>query len=330
MAKMEPDAPVLTQNSTEHTDLLAEHREVTTTTYINAAISDNTRLAYQSDIDHYLAQARTLPATPTAIQSYLKEGALNYNPRTLTRRIIALRQWHKLQGYEDPTQNPLVSKTMQGIARLHGIPKKQAHALRLQDLDRLMHHLKAETTKIAVRNRALILVGYFGAFRRSELVALKWEQVQFVSDGIIIQVPRSKTDQAGQGADCVIPFGNEIRCPVRALLEWRQISNRFEGPIFRRISKTGTISFSAISPQYINRMIKDLAKKVGLTNADQMSSHSLRRGFATESARLGASMPSIQRHGRWRSTRTVVEYIEAGRQFADSAVNVLFDFSEKE
>lgn len=127
----------------------------------------------------------------------------------------------------------------------------------------------------------------------------------------------------------MIPFGNELRYPVRALLDWRKASQQFEGPLFRRISKTGTVSETAISGQSVNLILRQLAFEAGIPNSDQMSAHSLRRGFATEFARLGASMPAIQRHGRWRSTKTVVEYIEAGRQFVDSAVNVLFDFSSE-
>lgn len=189
-----------------------------------------------------------------------------------------------------------------------------------------MDHVKAHPTVINIRNRALLLLGFFGAFRRSEVVSLTWEQVQFVSDGLIITLSRSKGDQIGEGAQCVIPFGNDTRCPVRALIAWREKTKQLEGAIFRRISKTGTIGKQGMGPHHLNRVIRQLAKAAGLPNAERMSSHSLRRGFATEAARLGASMPSIQRHGRWRSTKVVLEYIEAGRQFADSAVNVLFDF----
>ena len=117
---------------------------------------------------------------------------------------------------------------MQGIARLHGVPAKQAAALKLRDLDAINTTIAEAltddeiTNRVLLRNRALLLIGFFGAFRRSELVSLTWEQVSFVSDGMIIKLSRSKTDQTGQGADCVIPFGNEMRCPVRALLDWRQ------------------------------------------------------------------------------------------------------------
>lgn len=296
--------------------------------YVHAATSDNTRRAYQADVEHFIKMGGELPATPKMVASYLKECAGKINPRTLARRLTAIRQWHKLKGdvVKDPTQDPLVTKTMRGIARLHGKPRRQALALRLKELDKISEYLLAHESLINIRNRALVLVGFFGAFRRSELVAMQWEHVEFVSDGIVITLPRSKTDQTGEGQKSVIPFGNDLRCPVRALIDWRQASKLWDGYVFRRISKTGTISTHGVTGVYVNMVIRDLVKAVGLPNAEQYSAHSLRRGFATEAARLGASMPSIQKHGRWRSTRTVVEYVEAGRRFEDSAVNVLFEF----
>ena len=113
---------------------------------------------------------------------------------------------------------------MQGIARLHGVPRRQAAALKLKDLDAVNTTIAEAitedeiTNRVLLRNRALLLIGFFGAFRRSELVSLIWDQVSFVSDGMIIKLSRSKTDQT---ADCVMPFGNALRCPVRALLDWR-------------------------------------------------------------------------------------------------------------
>lgn len=294
--------------------------------YIHAATSNNTRRAYRADIEHFESAGGRLPATDKIIERYLLDSAHRHNPRTLSRRLTAIRQWHKLKGLADPTDSPLVTKTMRGIARLHGKPKRQALALRLKDLDRITQYLKEHESVINVRNRALLLVGFFGAFRRSELVALKWEQVSFESDGMVITLPRSKTDQAGDGQKVIIPFGNDNRCPVRALIDWRQASGQWSGLVFRWVSKTGNVMSKGISGFQVNRIIQILAKKVGLSNADQYSAHSLRRGFATEAARKGASMPAIQRHGRWKSTRTVIEYIEAGRQFSDSAVNCLFEF----
>ena len=123
----------------------------------------------------------------------------------------------------------------------------------------------------------------------------------------------------------MIPVGPRHRCPMHALLNWRGESNQYSGYVFRRFSPKGIIQENPISGHRCNELIKQLAKEAGLTGAEHMSAHSLRRGFATESARCGASMPSIQRHGRWKTTQTVVETIEAGRKFSDSAVNVLFN-----
>lgn len=294
--------------------------------YIQAASSDNTRLAYQSDIKHFLSAGFHLPATDVEVEQYLRQAADHQNPRTLVRRLTALRQWHRLQNVTDPTQSPLVMKTLKGIKRLHGRPRRQALTLRLEDLDQLVKHLNQQDSLLSIRNKALLLVGFFGAFRRSELVAMHWEDVRFVNDGMIITLARSKTDQGGEGQQCVIPFGNEDRCPVRALLDWRKASKAWNGPIFRRLSKTGRLLKAAITDNYLNKYIQQLARDAKLPNSELYSCHSLRRGFATEAARLGASMPAIQRHGRWKSVRTVIEYIEAGRQFKDSAVNVLFKF----
>lgn len=296
------------------------------TQYIQAAASDNTRAAYRSDIKKFLEEGGKLPTNPDAILRYLERAALLFNPRTIQRKLTAIRQWHVLKGHVDPTDNEVVRKIMKGISRIHGKPKKQAKALRLADLDRIIRSLKESSSRRAIRNRALVLLGFYGALRRSELVNVKWEDVQFVNEGIIVTIPKSKTDQAGEGAHCVIPFGNKERCPVHALIDWRQESGIYDGYIFRRLSKTGTVlGGRALTGRYINSLIVELAKDAGLLDPEAYSSHSLRRGFATEASRLGAPMPAIQRHGRWKSINTVLSYIDAGRSFEDSAVNVLFD-----
>lgn len=189
--------------------------------YITAATSTNTRRAYHADIQHFLKAGGSLPATSKMLVTYLRTHAATQNPRTLVRRMIGLRQWHKLSNQVDPTQDALVKKTLRGITRLHGRPKRQALAMRLESLDTISKYLLSLDTIKSIRDRALILVGFFGAFRRSELVSLAWEQVRFESEGLIVNLTRSKTDQIGEGAVCVIPFGNNIRCPLRALLAWR-------------------------------------------------------------------------------------------------------------
>lgn len=319
---MEEKSPIKPFEQATTTDLV--QLEITST-YLPAATSPNTRRAYQADINDFLNWGGVLPASLESVIRYLEAKAPETNSRTLIRRVTALRQWHRLQKIEDPTQDPLVKKMLKGIARIHGEPKRQAHALRLKDLDTILETM-TDDSPLTTRDRAIVLLGFFGAFRRSELVSLCWEQVEFVSDGMLVHLARSKTDQVGEGALVVIPFGNEKRCPVRALLDWRKASKRSLGAIFCGFTRHCRLKTKAITSHQLNHRIRVLAKKAGLPQAERYSAHSLRRGFATESARLGASMPAIQRHGRWQSTKTVLEYIEAGRQFADSAVNVLFEF----
>ncbi len=298
------------------------------TDYIKAATCANTRQAYQSDIRDYQDKfAGPLPASSDDVVRYLKWSATRVNPNTIKRRLTSLRQWHRLQSYPDPTQDELIGKTMLGIARTHGKPKRKARALDLEGLASLVEYCDANPSRKNIRNKAALLVGYYGAFRCSELVIQTWEQIEFVREGVIIMLPRSKTDQIGEGRTCPIPFGSDRICPVRALMAWREESRCHTGPVYRRITKAGKILPQPISSRHWNAEFKELVLSAKLPMADQMSSHSLRRGSTTEAARRGASPQMLQRHGRWKSGVTVLEYIEEGRQFQDAAANMLFDFN---
>lgn len=144
----------------------------------------------------------------------------------------------------------MVRKTLKGIARKYGIPKRQALAMRLQNIDQIADYLDRVSGLASIRVKVLILVGYFGAFRRSEIVSLKWGQVQFVKEGITIELPRSKTDQDGEGQRCVIPVVPNHLCPMKALLDWRSISEQYDGFVFRRLSPKGSLQVQAISANY--------------------------------------------------------------------------------
>ena len=172
------------------------------TKYITAAISDNTYAAYQSDAARFLDQGHSLPADPDSIQRYLLASAELFNPRTLSRRLVSLGQWHTLQGMPDPTKSPQVAKTMAGISRLHGIPKKQAGAVSLLDLKKMVTFLNKTTGVRAVRDRAILLVGFFGALRRSEIAVFHCDQIHFVNEGLVIKLLRSKAEQTEEAGDC--------------------------------------------------------------------------------------------------------------------------------
>jgi len=229
--------------------------------YIHAATSANTRKAYQADIRHFLQSLRVLPATTESILDYLHDYATTLNPRTLTRRLTALKQWHILQGHPDPTSHPFIHKTLSGIRNTHGKPKNKAPAITLDSLTQIVTHLKKSHRLIDCRNNALLQLGFFGAFRRSEVVTLTWDNIHFVPEGIEILLPRSKTDQAGEGQTCAIPYGDNALCPVSALLTWQERSQCSTGPIFRQMTRGEIIKHAALKPQHLNTIIKTVASE---------------------------------------------------------------------
>lgn len=287
--------------------------------YIKVATSDNTRKAYQKDILHFISWGGMLPATSESVVNYLEAYAEKLNPRTLQRRITAIKNWHIYQGFNDPTSHPLVRKTLVGIQKVHGRPKDKAPALQISDLIKIASLLKGSDRLIDLRNNALLQIGFFGAFRRSEVIALKYENIKFMAKGIEIILPRSKTDQLGEGQSCAIPYGDTTICPVSTLKQWCEVANISSGYIFRAINKKGIVSNNSIKAEQLNIIIKSIAKKCNLPHPDNYSSHSLRRGFATSASQKGASISAIMRQGRWQNSNTALGYIEEGQAFENNA-----------
>jgi integrase len=183
---------------------------------------------------------------------------------------------------------------------------------------------------IDCRNRALLLVGFFGAFRRSELASIKWDDITDAPEGMEILVPRSKTDQIDEGQVCAIPKCDDVLlCPFTALAEWQKRSCSDTEYVFRQITAGGRILNVAIKPHQVNVIVKSTAIVCGLPDPDSYSSHSLRRGFATESSRKGAPFGSIMRHGRWRHEGTVLGYIDEGKRFDQNAASIMLNHYHK-
>jgi len=296
-----------------------------TAEYIHAATSANTRKAYQADIRHFMQWGGLLPTTADVVMHYLEQHAATLNPRTLSRRLTALKNWHRYQGFPDPTATPTLRKTLTGIKNIHGKPKQKAPPLTLDSLLIMVNHLNASDRLIACRNCALLQIGFFGAFRRSELVAIQWHDIQFVPEGIEISIPRSKTDQAGEGQTCAIPYGGDTLCPVSALTTWRERSQCQSGPVFRQFAPGEKIKQEAIKPNQVNVILKSIATACQLPQADAYSSHSLRRGFATEASKKGVPFGSIKRQGRWRHEGTVLGYIDEGKRFDQNAAGIMLN-----
>lgn len=297
--------------------------------YIKAATSDHTRKAYRSDIIHFENWGGKLPASAVTIIQYLESFAPKLNPRTLARRLIALKHWHNYQGFPDPTSHPLIQKTLTGITRVHGKPRNKARPLLPDEIKCIANYLDANNELSGLRDSALILIGYFGALRRSELVAIQYQHIRWEDRGIEILLPASKTDPEREGQYSVIPYGSDVLCPILALQKWLSASDLKSGAIFRGINAQGNISLRGLSALAVNNIIKLRAKQAGLQNPHEFSSHSLRRGLATSAAQCGAPLQTIMRAGRWKQTNTVIEYIEAGERFSDNAAsNVLKTFTK--
>lgn len=286
--------------------------------YIKAATSQNTRIAYQSDIRHFELWGGKLPARPEMIAEYLQTYAATLNSRTLARRLTALKNWHTYQGFPDPTEHPAILKTMSGIHRVHGKPKDKAHPLAPEDLLRIVKSLSHDDSLSAIRDIALLQIGFFGAFRRSELVAIHCEHIDWKEQGIEIQIPQSKTDQTHAGQFAAIPYGKGLLCSVTALKNWLTLANIHHGPIFREIKKGESIQHKSLTPLTINHILKKRAHAAGISYADELSSHSLRRGLATSASFVGANIASIMRQGRWKQVNTVMEYVEASERFSEN------------
>jgi integrase len=298
--------------------------------YIHAATSQNTRKAYQADIRHFIHWGGRLPAASDVILQYLRYHAGSLNPRTLARRLTAIKQWHLFQGFADPTSHPTIHKTLAGIKNVHGKPKEKATPLTLETIAKMSALLRKSSRLIDYRNRTLLLTGFFGAFRRSELVSIKWSDITFVSEGMEVLIPRSKTDQGGEGQVCAIPKSDDVvLCPVAALTEWREHSGGELDYVFQQITAGGRLLNEAIKPHQVNVVIKSIAMNCGLPDAESYSSHSMRRGFATEASRKGAPFGSIMRHGRWRHEGTVLGYIDEGKRFDQNAASIMLNHHHK-
>jgi integrase len=299
-------------------DLTAQHRA-----FLAAATSDNTRRTYRSAIRHFLAWGGALPADEGVMIRYLLAYASTLNPRTLALRLTALSQWHIHQGFADPASTPTVRKTLAGIARTHGKPKKKAKALPLEDLERIVAHLTNLDTLKAKRDNALLQLGYFGGYRRSEVVSLDVTYIAWEPDGIVITLPRSKTDQQGEGIIKAIPYGEGPCCPATALRDWLDAAGILSGPLFRQVSKWNEVGTEALHAGSVNTILAACAKLAQLDYVPQLSSHSLRRGMATSAHRAGADFRDIKRQGGWRHDGTVQGYIEEAGQFEDNAAGKL-------
>ncbi|MFJ7441278.1 site-specific integrase [Methylorubrum thiocyanatum] len=266
---------------------------------------------------------RALPASPEAVAGFLvAEAEAGRSASTIGRRCAAIRYAHKLAGQPDPTDDEAVRAAMRGIRRRVGVAPNRKAAATAEILAAAL--MRIPDTLAGKRDRALLALGFAGAFRRSELVALDVADLSEHADGLRVIVRRSKTDQEGQGIEKAIPHGRFIR-PVALLREWLDAAGITEGPLFRPVSRSGNVrarktaeTLPRLTTQAVSDIIKRHLEAAGLDPA-LFGAHSLRAGFITTAAERGADLARIMDVSGHRDPRTVVGYIRRANAFKDHA-----------
>ncbi|QDM15170.1 site-specific integrase [Tardiphaga sp. vice278] len=283
--------------------------------------SPATRRAYKSDFGLFQTWcagkgAAALPAAPETVAAYLAaEASAGTKPSTIARRVAAIRYAHKLANLDTPTDNEGVKATVRGIRRTFGGAKvKKAPAVAGKVLT-MVAGMSAGL--IGLRDRALLLVGFAGAFRRSELVALDVADIEESADGLRILIRKSKTDQDGEGETIAILRG-DVACPVAALRAWLDAAGITSGPLFRSVNKGGRVSKTALSDQIVADIVKRYAAAAGFDPAN-FAGHSLRSGFLTSAASNGASIFKMADQSRHKSMDTLRGYVRDSELFKGHA-----------
>lgn len=333
--------------------------------YARLALAPATCRAYQADWTDFFAWCAAaglpaLPAAPATVGAYLAALAPTHARASLRRRLAAIGQMQLLHGYDWVSAHPDIRKPLRGMLRQHGAPARRAAALGTAEIRRLVaacdagpggqgadgrnrpaklaadedsrrRHAsrvpRAPARLAALRDRALLLLGYAAALRRGELAAVSWEAVVFAADGgVRLLIPRAKGDPAGEGAWIGIPRGaRKDTCPVQALEAWRTASGCSDGPVFRKIDCWGRLGTAALHPDAIRQILRKRAAAAGLSvpEAERLSPHGLRAGFVTEAYAAGARDEQIMAHTRHRDLKTMRGYVRRARLGLDSPAKLL-------
>ena len=291
-----------------------------------AARAGSTLRAYAHDWKQFrawCAQNRlvALPASPQTIILYSTDLIKNHRKKlnTLIRRLAAVSQLHQQAGFDSPTRDWAVKQFLQGLRREIGVAPLRKRPVLVEDLKRILAQLPE--TLLGKRDRALLLLGFTGAFRRSELVGLNAGDLEETSDGLIATVRRSKTDQEGEGRRVGIPPGAEqTTCPLWALEQWRTAAHIDRGSLFRVMNRHGQVLEKRLSAEAVALVVKRSVERLGVDPA-AFAGHSLRAGLATSAAAAGKSERAIMNQTGHRSVTTVRRYIRDGNLFRENAAD---------
>ena len=308
------------------TDVKKLHDE--TLENLKSSKANNTLRAYKSDFNDFGAFCAkhgfsSMPTEPKVVSFYLTHLSANSKISTLRRRLVSIGVVHKFKGHYLDTKHPVIIENLMGIKRKKGsiqIGKKPILINHLKQIMNVIDEQKIEKIK-KLRNRTLILIGFGGGFRRTELISIDHEDIDLVEEGVKITLRRSKTDQFGEGLVKGLPyFTNEKYCPVTSLKNWLNLSKIKTGPIFRRFAKGSILTSHRLTDQSVALIIKDCLKLAGIENQN-FSGHSLRSGFATVAADSGADERSIMAMTGHKTTQMVRRYIRDANIFKNNALS---------
>ena len=312
-------------------DIITDIKALQEETLLNLQSSkaNNTVRAYKSDFNDFGIFCarngfRSLPSEPKIVSLYLthlstKEAKMS----TLKRRLVSIGVIHKLKGHYLDTKHPAIIENIMGIKRRKGSVQKGKKPLLISNLKQLINVIDQQNKKDIkkLRDRSIILIGFSGGFRRNEIVSLDYDDLDFVEEGLKIQIKRSKTDQFGEGFVKALPYFDSSKyCPVISLKNWIEISKIESGPLFRRFVKGSKLSDNRLTDQTVALLIKEYLKLAGI-DSKNYSGHSLRSGFATSAAESGAEERGIMAMTGHKSTEMVRRYIKEANLFKNNALN---------
>ena len=296
---------------------------------LKSSKANNTVRAYKSDFNDYTLFCvnngfESMPSDPKIVSLYLTHlSTKEVKMSTLKRRLVSIGVVHRLKGHYLDTKHPSIIENIMGIKRRKGSNQKGKKPLLISSLKEIINAIdnqkKEEIKKL--RDRSIVLIGFSGGFRRNEIVSLDYEDLDFVPEGLKINLKRSKTDQLGEGSVKGLPyFENTKYCPVVSLQKWIEISKIKSGSLFRRFTKGSKLSENRLTDQTVALIIKKYLQLAGIDNK-KYSGHSLRSGVATSAAESGAEERSIMAMTGHKSTEMVRRYIKEANLFKNNALN---------
>jgi len=320
-------------NSKNMNNIITDIKALQEETLLNLQSSkaNNTVRAYKSDFNDFSLFCvknglKFLPSDPKIVSLYLTYlSTKEIKMSTLKRRLVSIGVIHRLKGHYLDTKHPSIIENIMGIKRRKGSIQKGKKPLLINNLKQIINVIDEDNNEEIKksRDRSILLIGFSGGFRRTELVSLDYDDLDFVTEGVKINLKRSKTDQFGEGSTKALPyFDNSKYCPVLSLKNWIKLTNIKSGPLFRRFAKGSKLTLNRLTDQTVALVIKKYLKLAGIESKNY-SGHSLRSGFATSAAESGVEERSIMAMTGHKSTEMVRRYIKEANLFKNNALNKL-------